>query len=53
MSQLEAFLAMICVIGICLFSTWFGAGMGVALCAQNGEFTHKMLAVTVECKVKK
>jgi hypothetical protein len=52
MNQLDAFFAMISVIGICLFSTWFGAGVGVGLCAQNGEFTHKILDVTVECKVK-
>ena len=53
MNQLEAFLAMLSVIGLCLFSTWFGAGMGVALCAQNGEYTHKMLAVTVKCEATK
>ena len=53
MRSFEAFGMMIVVVVANLFGVWFGIAMGLDQCAQNGEYKHKMLAVTIECKVKK
>lgn len=53
MKQSEAFGMLFVVVFASMFGVWMGIAMGLDQCAQRGEYKHKMLAVTVECKVKK
>ena len=53
MKQSEALAMFMMAVAVAIFSVWIGGAMALSVCAQNGEFKHGLLTVTVKCEATK